>query len=186
MNLRLFIAIDISQRIRGEIGNLIEILGKYDADIKWIKPENIHLTLKFLGGTSDALVPRIREAVAMLSSHKQFYITIHGVGVFPDEKHPRVLWIGIVNSDPLKALKDSLDNALSSIDFQRDDTVFHPHLTIGRVRSRKGILSLMREFSLFRDKQFGDCLVDRVNLMKSDLKPTGSEYTCLHSIELGG
>jgi RNA 2',3'-cyclic 3'-phosphodiesterase len=185
MNLRLFIAIEIPEQIKREIGELIDVLKKHDTDIKWIMPDNIHLTLKFLGATSDSLVLKIRESLTTaVSSCEPFSITIQSAGAFPNDKYPRVLWTGIIDSHLLKDLRDRIENSLSMIGFQRDDKEFHPHLTIGRVRSQKGMLSFMEEFRLFRDRHFGGFLADQVKLMKSELRPTGPLYTCLHMIPL--
>jgi 2'-5' RNA ligase len=187
MNLRLFIAVDIPEQIRKEVSDFIEILKKYDADVKWILPENLHLTLKFLGSISDTLPGKIRESLLpLVSSHESFSLSVQRTGVFPNEKHPRVLWIGIVDSDRLKALRDDIDQTLSSAGFPRDDKIFHPHLTLGRVKSQKGMISLMNEFRTFHDRLFGDFVVDRIKLMRSDLKPRGPEYTCLHDLPLRG
>jgi RNA 2',3'-cyclic 3'-phosphodiesterase len=186
MNLRLFIAIDIPEQIRKAIGELLDILKKYDADVKWIPPENIHLTLKFLGSTPDSIVTRIQEALLpLVSSYEPFYITIRSTGVFPNKKYPRVIWIGIVDSDILKELRDRIENAMSLLGFQREDKAFHPHLTLGRVQAQRGMISLMGELELFHDRQFGTFRVDQVKLMKSELKPKGAEYRCLHTIPFG-
>jgi len=186
MDLRLFIAIDLPEYIKKEIGELLDILKKYDADIKWLPPENIHLTLKFLGATPESLVARIREALLpLVSSYEPFYITIQSTGVFPSKKYPRIIWIGIVDSDILKELRDRIEIAMSLLGFLREDKKFHPHLTLGRVRTQRGMISLMGELDLFHDKQFGSFRVDQVKLMKSELKQKGAEYTCLHTIPLG-
>ena len=186
MDLRLFIAIDLPEHVKKEIGELLDILKKYDADIKWLLPENIHLTLKFLGATPESLVARIREALfPLVSSYEPFYITILSTGVFPSKKYPRIIWIGIVDSDILKELRDRIEIAMSLLGFQREDKKFHPHLTLGRVRAQRGMISLMEELDLFHDKQFGSFRVDQVKLMKSELKQKGAEYRCLHTIPLG-
>lgn len=186
MDLRLFIAIDLPEHVKKEIGELLDILKKYDADIKWLLPENIHLTLKFLGSTPESLVARIREALLpLVSSYEPFYITILSTGVFPSKKYPRIIWIGIVDSDILKELRDRIEIAMSLLGFQREDKKFHPHLTLGRVRAQRGMISLMEELDLFHDKQFGSFRVDQVKLMKSELKQKGAEYRCLHTIPLG-
>ena len=186
MDLRLFIAIDLPEHVKKEIGELLNILKKYDADIKWLLPENIHLTLKFLGATPESLVARIREALLpLVSSYEPFYITIQSTGVFPSKKYPRIIWIGIVDSDILKELRDRIEIAMSLLGFLREDKKFHPHLTLGRVRAQRGMISLMEELDLFHDKQFGSFRVDQVKLMKSELKQKGAEYRCLHTIPLG-
>ena len=186
MNLRLFIAIDIPEHVKKEIGELLGILKKHDADVKWIPPENIHLTLKFLGTTPDSLVGKIREALLpLVSSYEQFYITIQSTGVFPSSKYPRIIWIGIIDSDTLIEVRNGIESAMSLLGFQREDKKFHPHLTVGRVRGQKGMISLMQELDRSHDKQFGHFPVDQVKLMKSELKPNGAEYSCLHTIPLG-
>lgn len=186
MNLRLFIAIDIPEQIKREIGELIDILKKHDTDIKWIIPENIHITLKFLGDTSETLVVTISESLLpVVSACEPFHITVQSTGVFPNQKYPRVLWIGIVDSDSLIKLRDRIEVTLSLLGFQRDEKKFHPHLTLGRVRSQKGMMSLTKELGMFHARQFGDFLVDHVELMKSDLGPKGPEYTCLCTLPLG-
>jgi len=186
MNLRLFIAIDIPEHVKKEIGELLGILKKHDADVKWIPPENIHLTLKFLGTTPDSLVGKIREALLpLVSSYEPFYITIQSTGVFPSSKYPRIIWIGIIDSDTLIEVRNGIESAMSLLGFQREDKKFHPHLTVGRVRGQKGMISLMQELDHSHDKQFGHFRVDQVKLMKSELKPKGAEYNCLHAIPLG-
>jgi 2'-5' RNA ligase len=187
MNLRLFIAIDIPEFIRREIADMIELLKKYETDVKWIVPENIHLTLKFLGSTSVSLLESIRDALLrVVSAYAPFHIHIHGTGVFPSEKYPRVVWIGIGDSEPLLSLRNDIERALLLLGFEGEEKEFHPHLTIGRVRERRGMITLMNEVMRFRDRDFGDCLVDQVRLMKSDLKPKGPQYSCLYPISLGG
>jgi len=186
MNLRCFIAIDIPQQIRGEIEELMELLKKHDTDVKWVLPDNIHITLKFLGNTSEAVVPRIRDSLsAILSSYEPFYIKIQGIGVFPNRKHPRVIWVGAEDSDVLKSLKREAEQAMVLFGYQKEDKEFQPHLTLGRVRSQRGILGMMKDLDNFGDRNFGTFKVDGIRLMKSELKPRGAEYTCLHDILFG-
>jgi 2'-5' RNA ligase len=105
MELRCFIAIGIPEPIRKEILDLLNILKKYDADIKWVVPENIHVTLKFLGDTAEGRLPGIAESLrTVASSFEPFYIKIYGTGLFPDKKFPRVIWIGIEHSEMLMKL----------------------------------------------------------------------------------
>ncbi len=187
MNLRLFIAIDVPERIKRDIGEFTGILKKYDADVKWVKPENIHITLKFLGSTPDTLTGDIRESLQSIASpYDPFYINIQGAGVFPNNKYPRVLWAGIADSALLKELRDGIERNLSRFGFPREEREFHPHLTLGRVNGRRGMLSVINEISYFRGRQFGNFMADQVKLMKSELKPGGPEYTCLHSAPFGG
>lgn len=186
MNLRLFIAIDMPDRVREEITELSNLLMKYDTDVKWVPPNNIHLTVKFLGSTPEAMIEAIRESlVAVASGFAPFHLLIKGTGAFPNEKHPRVLWVGVADSDPLRSLRDRIEAKLEALGFPREGKDFHPHLTLGRVRSQRGLIALLKQLSLYRKAHFGEFSVDAVNLMQSELKPKGAEYRCLHAIPLG-
>ncbi len=184
MNLRCFIAIEIPGQIKGGIGELIDILKKHDVEVKWIIPENLHLTLKFLGTTPEDLIPKMRESLSgIVSSYEPFYIKIYGTGLFPNRKYPRVIWVGVEGSEILAKLSGDIDDAMSLFGYQKEDKEFRPHLTIGRVRSPKGILSIVNELENFKNKDFGAISVDSVKLMKSELKPKGAEYTCLQDLQ---
>jgi len=183
MDIRCIIAIDISVQIRKELGELIGILTKHNADVKWVTADNIHLTLKFLGYTPENLLPKISESLATaISSYEPFYIRIYGTGVFPNRRNPRVIWVGLEDSGILKTLKSDIEKSMSSLGYQREDKEFRPHLTLGRVRSNKGMIGIENELDNFREKDFGTLQVDRVKLMKSDLNPKGAEYTCLYDM----
>lgn len=180
MFLRCFIAIDIPKEIKEDIGEVINLLSKHDADIKWVKSENLHITLKFLGKTPDNLIPKIKEKISyVISSYKPFNIKIYGTGVFPTIKRPRVIWIGAQNSDVLINLKKDIEKSMSLLGYKKEDKEFNPHLTIGRIRSQRGVQNVITELNDFKDKFFGNIVVESIKLMKSDLKPEGAEYTCL-------
>jgi 2'-5' RNA ligase len=185
MNLRCFIAIGMTDPIKKEIGKLLDIMQKHDVDIKWAAPENIHLTLKFLGSTPDALLPDIRESLSkILSSYKPFYIRIYGTGVFPNRKYPRVIWTGIDDSEILNKMKGDIEQAMALFGFQKEDREFNPHLTLGRVHSSKGVMNIVNELDNYKTMEFGMLHVDHIKLMKSDLKPKGAVYTCLNDLPL--
>jgi len=187
MNLRCFIAIGIPDSIKREIGNLLDILKKHGVDIKWVVLENMHLTLKFLGNTSDALLPRLSESIfAIVSSYEPFYIKIYNTGVFPNKKYPRVIWTGVDNSEILMKLQSDIEHSMSLLGYKKEDKQFKPHLTLGRVRSQKGIINIVNELDNFKDKEFGTFTADTIKLMKSELNPKGAEYTCLYDIPFGG
>lgn len=186
MLLRCFIAIGITDLIKKNIGELLDILKKYDVDVKWVVPENIHLTLKFLGKTPDDLLPKIVESLSSLaSSYEAFYIKICNTGVFPNKRYPRVIWVGVEDSDIIENLKKDIERSMSLLGFQKEDKAFKPHLTVGRVRSQKGIISIVNELDNFSDREFGIVHADRIKLMKSDLKPMGAQYTCLNDVQFG-
>jgi len=186
MDLRCFIAIGIPAHVQRNIGECIEILRKHDADIKWVALENLHFTLKFLGGTPEVLLPKIREALAVVvSTYEPFYINIYGMGAFPNKKYPRVLWAGVHDADRMKNLQDEIERSVTILGFKNEDREFNPHLTLGRVRSRRGMILLIRELDTFEEKEFGIVPVDRILLMKSELKPQGPEYICVYDSPFG-
>lgn len=186
MYLRCFIAIEIPEPVKKKISEFIDILKKYNVDIRWITPENLHLTLKFLGSTPEVLLPKIRESlINIVLSHEPFYIKIYTTGVFPNRRHPRVIWIGVEDSGVLNKLKRHIEDSMALLGYQKEDREFNPHLTLGRVRSQKGIANLVKELDNFREKDFGSVNVESIKLMKSELKPKGAEHSCLHEIPFG-
>lgn len=186
MNLRCFIAIGIPEQVRKEIGAFLEVLKKHDADVKWVLPANLHLTLKFLGTTPDILLPRIKESLkSIVSSYNPFCIKIHSTGAFPNKRYPRVIWTGIEDTEILKSLVNDIDHRMSLIGYQREGREYTPHLTIGRVRAQRGIINVLSELDNYRNKEFGTFSVESVILMKSELKPKGAEYSSLADISLG-
>jgi 2'-5' RNA ligase len=186
MDLRCFIAIEIPDTVKREIAEVADILKKYDADIKWVAVENLHVTLKFLGSTPEKLLPEIRESLLKaVSSFQPFYIKINGTGVFPNKKFPRVIWIGVDNGETLVNLASDIDASVTMLGYRKEEREFKPHLTLGRVRSRKGTVSVVNELDNFEEREFGNFIVDRIRLMRSDLKPKGPEYSCLYEVPFG-
>ncbi|MGQ9569650.1 MAG: RNA 2',3'-cyclic phosphodiesterase [Thermodesulfovibrionales bacterium] len=186
MNLRCFISIEIPETIKQNIGNFIGTLKKRDADVRWVENKNIHLTLKFLGKTSEKLLSPLYESLQNIAiSYKPLYIRICKTGVFPNKKYPRVIWIGIEDSEILKRLQRDIEDSITLLGFQKEEKAFLPHLTIARVRSQKRIESLMTELDNYKEKDFGVFEVTGIKLMRSQLKPTGAEYYCIFEIPLG-
>jgi RNA 2',3'-cyclic 3'-phosphodiesterase len=185
MYLRCFIAIEIPEAIKQGISEIIDLLKKYNIDIKWVKSENLHITLKFLGNTQDNLLQKIQESLFnIVLSYEPFYIKIYTTGVFPNRRNPRIIWVGIEDSDMLEKIKIDIEDSMALLGFQKENKGFKPHLTLGRVRSQKGIINLINELDNFKNKDFGNIYVKDIKLMKSVLKPTGAEYSCLYEIPL--
>lgn len=186
MTIRSFISIELSDDIRRSMADLIAELRKAGADVTWMPTEKIHLTLKFLGNTDDSLIPKIKEQISKkLLHYNAFYIKIVGVGCFPSEKRPRVLWVGMENSDILQSIQKEMDTEVAGLGFAREDRPFSPHLTIGRVRSQTGIAEMLRRLAEFRTAYFGVIEVKSIHIMKSELKPAGAEHTSIAEIPIG-
>lgn len=176
--MRCFIAIDMPEDIKASILNVIEKAGQKVKGIRWVSAQNIHLTLKFLGDVKEELIHDIEKGLSSVCiNHVPFTINIRGVGAFPNFKYPNVLWIGIDESEELKRLYEDIEEFMFELGFEKDDRRFSPHLTIGRVKDRKGIEQILKELYTFKDTFFGNIEVKEVLLMRSVLKPTGAEYS---------
>jgi len=185
--IRTFIAVDIPESVRDQIEEFQEKLKRFRAEVKWVRPENIHITLKFLGDIEQSMVDiidqRLKDAVAGFAP---FNVRVYGTGVFPSARRPRVLWLGIDEGrEILQRLAKCIDEEIYNLGFEREKREFSPHLTLGRVRSIKYIDSLTEELlsSKFESESF---IQDEILLMRSDLRPSGSIYTKLKSIQLRG
>ena len=179
--MRCFISIEMPVDIKREIGGIIEDVrehvGYKSKGIRWVPPQNIHLTLKFLGGARDNLIPKIEKGLSLTCmNHSQFNINIRGVDVFPSSKYPSVLWIGIDESDELKRLYLDIEESMSELGIEKESRRFSPHLTIGRIKDKNDIEPALKELYVFKDTFFGNIEVMEVLLMKSILRSTGAEH----------
>ncbi|GBD93722.1 2',5' RNA ligase family [bacterium BMS3Abin05] len=175
--IRSFIAIEIPKVIRDKIADLQYELRRIPAQVSWVKPKNIHVTLKFLGEIQESLVPRIEEMLQEISAKTvPFEIMIEETGFFPNARRPRVLWVGVHEEDRhLSRFFAEIERGLLPLGFANEKRGFKPHLTIGRVRHPGGIeeiISKMQEGS-FQAQSF---LAQEVVFVKSTLKPTGAEH----------
>jgi len=183
--IRTFVAIELPKTLQRRIGELQDHLKQYPARVTWVKPENIHLTLKFLGnvpeGQLQALVGALEKAVKDIPSFK---LSVSGTGAFPDERRPRVLWIAAhEETGVLQRLYGKIEEEFQRLGFERERRPYTPHLTIGRVKGDGAIGKVVTEMKSrgFETETF---VVREVVLMKSDLKPTGAEYTPLKKLPL--
>jgi 2'-5' RNA ligase len=156
--------------------------------VRWDKPEKIHLTLKFLGDTPQEAVPRIKEALTNATRDiKKFSFTLDGLGCFPNLKQPRVVWVGVKNSGALIAMQNRIETHIVPLGFPKEERVFSPHVTLGRVRreaSRAEAASVGEAVRARANQSFGIESISRVILMKSDLQRGGSIYTNLFTVDL--
>lgn len=183
--MRTFLAIEISQEAKSAIAELQNRLRDADADVSWTRPDNIHLTLKFLGEVSESLIADVaRVCLECAANCRSLSVTLSGVGAFPDFRQPRVLWVGLGGDlDALVQLQKELDEGLSRIGFERDRKPFRAHLTMGRVKSRRNTRALM---AIAKEYELAPIAfkVNEVVLMQSQLHPAGSRYTRLATAPL--
>jgi 2'-5' RNA ligase len=185
-SIRTFIAFKIPEHVLSAIGKIQEVLKSYKFNIKWVRPESIHLTLKFLGNIDSATVGQIESVLRdTVKPYVPFSIQAKGLGVFPGVKRPRVIWIGITGQiDQLIGLQRNLDKDLSAIGFSRDKRPFKGHLTLGRAKGSIDANRMRSVLTMYNEFEAEPFTVGPLILYKSDLHPTGAVYTELFQVVL--
>jgi 2'-5' RNA ligase len=183
--LRTFIAIELPADIRHYLAQSGPQLttGIPDKGVRWVAPENMHLTLRFLGDTAEDKLPQISAELDTITSQFQpFSLHLDQLGCFPNPKRPRVIWVSLAGAlTPLQAIQKSIETAVNSLGWKREKRPFRPHLTLGRVRDKVHAAPLSFEQRL-NPMEFS---VTAVNLIESQLQPTGPIYTIRQSSLLG-
>ncbi|HPB69393.1 MAG: RNA 2',3'-cyclic phosphodiesterase [Syntrophales bacterium] len=187
--LRAFLAVEPPAAVRGEIAAIQERLKKtVRGVIRWVRPAEIHLTLKFFGNIPPPAVDRISEAVAARTvGVAPFDLTVRTVGVFPDLNRPRVVWLGMAGEvERLLVLQTSLERAFGVLGFPREERPFRAHLTLGRIKTPKGLVGLARAVEIGERATAGLFRADHLVLFRSELTPQGAVYARLAAFPLRG
>lgn len=180
--IRAFIALNLPDDIKRIVVATGEQLAPAlpERSVRWVKPNAMHLTLRFLGETAETLLPAVGQALdAAVAGRTAFTLHLDGLGVFPNTKRPRVLWLGLAPTAALGQLKAAVDAALLPLGWAAERGPFTPHLTLGRVRDGQrltapdGIVVPAASFP-----------VTALHLIESDLRPDGPRYTVRHSAPL--
>lgn len=190
--LRTFVAVELDEELKGNLVHLQDHLRDRVAprSVRWVRPEGIHLTLKFLGDTPLAQVDEVKAALTEAAGEvSSFTFTVEGLGCFPSARRPRVLWVGLQEpSGTLRRLQEAVEAHVAPIGFPTEKRAFHPHLTLGRVQ-RYASKSEIREIGeLVSASDLGmvdEMSVTAVSYIKSELKPSGAVYTTLLEARLG-
>jgi 2'-5' RNA ligase len=189
--IRTFVAIELTDALHGALADAQTQFKRDRAArfVRWVAPDNIHVTLKFLGAVDADRMSALQRALAdACVGIAPFTLTIDGAGAFPNLRRPNVVWIGARGQIEIAAhLSQKIDAACAALGFARAERPFAPHLTLGRVKrdaspSERQLVGAMIENVKIGD--LGELRVERVSVMKSELKPTGSVYSRLHVIEL--
>ncbi len=184
--IRAFIAVNLTVRVVEAITRVQEILKQAGGDVRWVRPEGFHLTLKFLGDIPNHKPPLVLAALQeALRGHPPLLVRAQGLGAFPTLKRPRVLWVGL-GGEGLEELRERVEQAMIPLDFPPEDRQFTPHLTLGRVRSLRGWEKVLAALKERQAEGFGESRIEEVVLYKSDLRPEGALYTPLGKVTLGG
>lgn len=183
MNIRTFIALEISDVIRNQITIIQKQLTNKGAELNWIKNENIHLTLRFLGEIDDNNHNKIFEAMNKVAENARcLNLSLTELGMFSDKYNPTVIWVGIGGEvEELRQVAERCDYYLTASGFEIEKRYFKPHITIGRIKKLTDKKLFISEVNGIKIDQTA-FKIKKLNVVKSDLKPTGANYTNLHTV----
>lgn len=186
IGMRAFVAIEVPAEVKGAIAALQAAARRAGAGVSWTRPENIHLTLRFLGEIGPELLGQVEGACREAAGGgAPFELTLSGAGFFPHARAPRVIWVGLAGEvEPARRLQQRLDESLAARGFSRDPRPFRPHLTVGRIKSARpprGLTALAASYPL----PALSFVAREIKLMRSELLPEGARYTALAGVSLG-
>jgi 2'-5' RNA ligase len=183
--MRTFIAVELNEEIKKKIEEVESLLKKTETLVSWVKPGNVHVTLKFLGEVTENRLEEIYSGtVKALSGARSFNLRLKNLGCFPNLTRPRVVWVGVdKGEEELSEMQKRIEEELYKVGFPKEERKFSAHLTIGRVKSPKNIEKLVEliEKTSFETEEVK---VKEVVVMKSQLHPLGAIYTPMKKINL--
>lgn len=194
--MRLFIALDIDGPIRERITRFVDGVHNFSPDARWVKPESLHVTLKFIGEQPDDALEKVKQALTDITAATS-EIKFYGYGFFPTLKSARVFWIGMESGPQLAQMAAAIDERIAHLGIKKEDRAFSPHLTLARAaggsgspRWRKGdgpnaFSYLQEKLSALPVPEFGTMTPRDFFLYQSQLSPKGSKYTKLAKFPLG-
>jgi 2'-5' RNA ligase len=186
--IRAFVAANLDAGLRERVARIQERLKESRADVSWVRPDNLHLTLKFLGEVGDTVLGPVADVIgSVVAGHRPFRLECAGLGAFPQPRTARVVWVGIrEGAEELTRLHARLDAALEPLGFRREQRPFTSHLTLGRVRGPGRLEQLATAVTSMPAEPLGEMLLDRIDLMRSELRPEGARYSVLREFPLEG
>jgi 2'-5' RNA ligase len=183
---RLFIAINLPDDKRLGLAQALDALAGHDLPVRWLSPESLHITLKFLGEVAQSRVPSIESALThALAGYPSFDVEVGGFGAFPSLTRPSIFWVGVSATDELVRVQTRVDDAMTKDGFEPDARAYRPHITVGRarkdgrVRDRATMDRIVTEFDYKTVFRAGS-----VDLMRSRLGSRGARYEVLHKMEM--
>jgi len=183
--MRTFIAIPLPDECRATLGRIQQKMRVYQAEVRWVAIPSIHLTLKFLGDVDPAIVQRLADDLgSSMQMPRRFSLRIRGLGCFPNQKNPRIVWCGIEGEmERLSQLQQQVEKACERFGFAPEDRSFRPHLTLGRISGKRNLQPLLDCIKMGLDFE-SSFESDHFNIYKSILKPEGAVYTVFKTIAL--
>lgn len=185
--MRIFIALDIPEEIRRRMAEYMQRMRPHAPEARWVRPEGLHVTLKFVGEVKDDQLQRIKEALKTVTG-APFDVKFENVGFFPGPKSPRVFWIGVDGGEALSQLASQVELAVEKVGVAREDKDYHPHLTLARAGSGPGANQNLKQIGLVVGRepapQFGTMTARAFFLFRSELGRGGAKYTKLERYSL--
>lgn len=194
--MRLFVALDIDANIRGRMARFLDGVRGFAPDARWVRPESLHVTLKFVGEKSEGDIAKIKRALEAITADA-IEINFGGYGFFPGVRAPRVFWVGIEEGSKLTSLAATVDQALTQLDIPKEDHAFNAHLTLARAGAGSGsprkqradvpnrnFEALQERLAALPAPEFGTMTAREFFLYRSQLSPGGSKYTKLAGFAL--
>jgi 2'-5' RNA ligase len=179
-SVRCFVAVLLPEPVRAGLAAVAAELRGQIRGLSWVRADNLHLTLRFLGEVEQTMLPQVRAAVTdTAAALVPFTVSLGGLGGFPPGRAPRVLWASLsTGSDEMTAVSEILETALTTRGIPRESRPFHPHVTLARARDPRGVSDAAGV--LGAGPPFGDVRVTALHLMRSELDPRGARYSVLH------
>lgn len=187
MGIRSFLAFSLPAEFRGVIEGVLPDFREASRDVKWVRPERVHLTVVFLGSLPEDSLEGVKQAAAeACTGVAPFRLAVRGTGFFPNARRPRVVWLGLEGEiERMGVLRDTLQVALESFGIQRETRPFRPHLTLGRFRKQGRMnRSLEEAMARHQDVSSPECTLSELVLFRSELRRTGAVYTALERFPL--
>ena len=183
--MRAFLAVEMSPDVREHLVDVKRELAQLGAAVRWVRDDNLHITVKFLGNVAEDALDELRAPLLdALRDTAPMAARVRGLGAFPDLRRARVVWAG-VECAPLPALAARLDAAAARIGVAPETRPFRAHLTLGRVNGTRGWKPLAEVLTARAGQDFGACALTELVAFRSDLRPGGALYTNLWSIPFG-
>lgn len=186
--MRAFIALNLPKKERQRIHRAARLLREAELPVRWVDPDNLHVTLKFLGEVRPDRVETVEETLTRVAQGTApFPLTLSGFGAFPTIRRPRVIWLGVEASPELRCLKQDLEWALSDCGFDAETRAFHPHLTLGRADPNDGAGAFRGLDDVVAGMDFQAAVtMHTVDLMRSHLSRAGARYSIVSNARLAG
>jgi 2'-5' RNA ligase len=182
--MRTFVAIDIPDEIRRKIQDIIEALRVAATNVRWSRAEGLHLTLKFLGEIPPTKLEGIKTSLAAVHLHAPLALRVQGIGYFPNERSPRVIWLGLEGGAELRELAARVEENLQPLGFPKEDRPFTAHLTLGRLPTPGKIASVQELLRQREPLALGSFTATEFFLYESKLSPGGSVYLKIARFEI--